>query len=175
MTNSQHTTEEEPRTKRRGIVAALLAVLAVGGIGAAVTSAAWTDNVFYSADATAAEFNLQGSLDGATWVESDNKNAIEIVVPASAFDELLPGEDRDVTLWVKNDSTVDATLAPATFEWDGATFAANPTVAILGAPTTLTPGQEASFTLNLTTPADWADANQGETGTIIVTLQGTAS
>ncbi|MFT4218968.1 MAG: hypothetical protein QM611_00410 [Microbacterium sp.] len=39
------------KNKHRLVVATLLAVLAVTGIGAAATSAAWTDNVFFSATA----------------------------------------------------------------------------------------------------------------------------
>ena len=39
-----------------------LAGLAVLGIGAALTSAAWTDVVFFDADVTTGNFNLQGAL-----------------------------------------------------------------------------------------------------------------
>src|SRR5690606_40575280 len=63
---------ESRKGKRRPIIAFALAALAVGGIGAAATSAAWTDNVFFSAQAESATFNLQGSIDGGgTWQESN--------------------------------------------------------------------------------------------------------
>ena len=39
-----------------------LAGLAVLGVGAALTSAAWTDVVFFDADVTTGNFNLQGAL-----------------------------------------------------------------------------------------------------------------
>jgi hypothetical protein len=42
------------KNKRRPIVAFALATLAVGGVGAALTSAAWTDNVFFAAAADGA-------------------------------------------------------------------------------------------------------------------------
>lgn len=176
MTELEQTAETPRRSKRRAIIAGALAFVAVGGIGAAATSAAWTDNVFFSAAATAATFNLQGSLDNATWVESDNKSAIQLVVPASTFQNLLPGQSHPVTLYVKNDSSVNATLAAPTYEWAATpTFTTNPTVALTGLPSTLAPGASASFTLTVSAPADWADSNKGKSGTIIVTVAGTAS
>lgn len=171
-------TESRKRT-RRPILAAGLAVLAIGGIGAAVTSAAWTDNAFFSAQAQAATFNLQGSLDGTTWVESDNKGSIQLVVPASQFANLLPGETRSVPLSVRNLGSVSAALTGTVEYAAGGTFTTNPTTAIGGLVATLTPatGSASSdaFTLTVTTPADWATSNQGKTGTVIVTIAGTAT
>lgn len=173
------TTQPERSNKRRAVVAAVLAVLAVGGIGAAATSAAWTDNVFFSATAQAATFNLQGSLDNSTWLESDNKSAIQLVVPAAAFGNLLPGDTRTVTLHVKNTGTTNAALTVST-EWAaGTTFTTNPTVTATAARSTLTAATGATpsttVTLTVTAPANWDAANQGKTGTIIVTVAGTAT
>ena len=63
-------TRSRRQDKRRPLAAFGLAVLAVGGVGAALTSAAWTDNALFAAPATAATFDLQGSLDGTTWSDS---------------------------------------------------------------------------------------------------------
>lgn len=175
MTENQQTSETPRSSKRRAIVAGALALIAVGGIGAAATSAAWTDNVFYSASTTAGTFNLQGSLDGSDWKESDDQGAIELVIPATAFENLIPGDSRVVTLHVKNDSDVDATLSDATFAWAGATFTANPTVTLSSVAGTLAPEATTTFTVTVTTPADWAGTNQGKTGTIVVTVGGQAS
>jgi hypothetical protein len=165
--------------KRRPFIAFGLAILAVGGIGAAATSAAWTDNVFFSAQSQAATFNLQGSLDGTTWVESDNNGSIQLAVPASQFANLLPGDTRSVTLYVHNLGSVSAALTGSVAYGAGSTFTTNPTPALSGLVATLTPvgGAAASdaFTLTVTTPADWATTNQGKTGTVIVTVAGTAT
>lgn len=166
------------RNKRRPLIAFALATLAVGGVGAAMTSAAWTDNVFFSAQADAATFDLQGSLDGKTWQQSDSKDAIQLVVPATTFAKLLPGETRTVTLHVKNLGNVKAALA-STVEWKGSTFTANPTAAVSDLAPTLaaaaTTGDTDSFTLTVTAPKDWDVANKGKAGTIIVTISGEAT
>lgn len=167
------------RGARRPLIAFGLAALAIGGIGAAATSAAWTDNVFFSAQSQAATFNLQGSLDGTSWVESDNNGSIQLVVPASQFANLLPGDTRSVTLHVQNLGSVNAALTSSVAYAAGSTFTTNPAPAVSGLAATLTPagGAAASdaFTLTVTTPADWATTNQGKNGTIIVTVSGTAT
>lgn len=164
--------------KRRPLIAFGLAALAVGGIGAAATSAAWTDNVFFSAQAQAATFNLQGSLDGKTWVESDNKDKIELVVDAAKFANLIPGETRSVTLYVHNLGSVSAALT-STVEYATSSFATNPTATVGDLAATLTPvsgaGSSDAFTLTITTPKDWDAKNQGQTGVVFVTIAGTAT
>ena len=165
----------ERRSKRRAIVAGALALLAVGGIGAALTSAAWTDDVFYSAAAQGATFNLQGSLDGDTWAEGNPQGAA-IVVPPATFANLVPGQPRTVTLHVRNDSSVAATLlANPTVTWSGSTFTTNPTATVSALPTSLAAAGVTTFELTVTTPSDWADTNKAKTGTIIVQVSGQAS
>ena len=177
--NAAPATTTKRRGKRRPVIAFALATLAVGGMGAALTSAAWTDNVFFAAQADAASFNLQGSLDGTNWLESNNSGAIELVVPASQFANLLPGDSRSVTLHVRNQGSVNAALNGSVAFATGSTFTTTPTVALGGLAATLTPatGTAASddFTLTVTTPADWNPSNMGKTGTVVVTVQGTAT
>ena len=78
-----------------------LAALAVLGVGAALTSAAWNDVVFFDADVTTGNFNLQGALpanqttpqaptDDAAWLESDDETAIEL-----HFDEIQIAADDE--------------------------------------------------------------------------------
>lgn len=183
MSTSENTTSvEQPqrKSKRRTILAFTLAALAVGGIGAAATSAAWSDNVFFSAKAEAATFNLQGSLNGTTWQESDSKGSIQLVVPATALQNLVPGESRTIDLWVKNLGSVGAALTP-TVEWatsPASTFTANPSATVEGLSASLTAesgaGASDQFQLKVTTDSNWAASNQGKSGTIIVTVTGTA-
>ncbi|MEZ7756972.1 hypothetical protein O5Y58_15755 [Microbacterium paraoxydans] len=171
----------ERRSRRRPIMAFALAVLATGGIGAALTSAAWTDNTFFSAPAAGATFNLQGSTDGTTWKESAAKNSIELVVPAEKLANLLPGETRTIKLWVKNASSVNAALTSTVEYAPGNTatdFTVKPTATITGLAASLTSsGSTATdeFDLVVTTPADWPTSNQGKTGTILVTVSATAT
>jgi len=171
---------EERKSKRRAVLAFALAALAVGGIGAAATSAAWTDNVFFSAKAEAATFNLQGSLNGTTWQESDNSGSIQLVVPASSLANLLPGETRTINLYVKNLGTAAASLT-SSVAWastPASTFTTNPGTTVEGLATTLTPAGGATesdqFQLKVTTDSAWAASNQGKSGTIVVTVAGTA-
>ncbi len=165
--------------KHRPIIAGVLALLAVGGIGAAATSAAWTDNVFYSATAQAATFDLQGSLDGTTWAQSDNSGSVQLVVPATTFANLLPGQSRTVTLQVKNVGTVGAALTASAAWAGGSTFTTAPTLTVTPATGNLTAtgaaGASTTITLTVAAPADWAPANQGKTGTVVVTVAGTAT
>lgn len=167
------------KNKRRPVAAAVLAILAVGGIGAAATSAAWTDNVFFSSQAQAATFNLQGSLDGTSYKESDNANSVELVIPASQLANLLPGQSRSIDLYVKNTGSVSAALTGSVAFAANSTFTTNPTAGLGDLAATLTPSTGATasdkFTLTITTPADWATSNQGKTGTVIVTIAGTAT
>ncbi|MEK8226191.1 SipW-dependent-type signal peptide-containing protein [Oerskovia sp. M15] len=46
-----------------------LAGLVVLGVGVAATSALWSDNVWFQGEVGVSAFNLEGSLDGETWVE----------------------------------------------------------------------------------------------------------
>ncbi|SIT76448.1 hypothetical protein [Microbacterium sp. RU33B] len=178
-TQTETRRDARKKNKRRPIIAFALATLAVGGVGAALTSAAWTDNVFFSASADAATFDLQGSLDGTDWKQSDNKEKIELVVPATAFAKLLPGETRTVTLYVKNLGNVSAKLA-SSVEWSSATnFVVKPEAAVSDLATTLTPattkGDSDAFTLTVKAPSDWKPDNKGKAGTIIVTISGEAT
>jgi predicted ribosomally synthesized peptide with SipW-like signal peptide len=173
-----------PRTERRSrtrpIIATVLALVAVGGIGAAATSAAWTDNVFFTAPAQAATFDLQGSLDGNTWVQSDNPGSIQLVVPASTFANLLPGQTRSVTLYVENTGTANSALVASAAWTSGSTFTTNPTISVSPASSTLaaangTTPTTTTVTLTVAAPADWAATNQGKTGSVVVTVAGTAT
>lgn len=174
--NTTHdATVEEPRKDRkRPIIAFALAALAVGGIGAAVTSAAWTDNVFFSADAEAATFNLKGSIAGGDWKESDTESDIQLIIPDSELANLLPGETRTIDLGVLNDSSVGAALS-SSVKFTGTTFATNPTASIVGLADSLASNASDDFELVVQAPENWSASNQGKTATIIVTVSGEAT
>ncbi|MBY6436354.1 hypothetical protein HQ602_08165 [Rhodococcus kroppenstedtii] len=95
-TDLSHDSERDDRSVRRRKVRALLAGGLVLGVGAAVTLAAWTDNVFGQAQFSAADWNVQGSFDGGTtWAEYDNTDPLNPVGQfrfSDGFGKLSPGE-----------------------------------------------------------------------------------
>lgn len=178
-TSSAADRTDRTRGKRRPLAAFALAALAVGGVGAALTSAAWTDNVFFAASADAATFDLQGSIDGKDWKQSDADGSIQLVVDPATFAKLLPGESREVTLHVKNLGNVKGALT-SSVEWaKGTTFTTTPTAGVSDLAATLSPtgakGDSDAFTLTVTAPADWDVSNKGRGGTVVVTVSGEAT
>lgn len=161
------------RIARRPVVAFALAALTVGGLGAAITTAAWTDNTLFAASASAATFDLEGSTDGTTWAQSDDSGAVQLVVPSSAFSDLLPGESREFALHVRNAGSVSAALT-ATAVVSASTFTTDPSVSISGLISTLSANGSDEFLLTVTAPADWNTSNQGKSASILVTVSGEA-
>lgn len=168
---------EERKRKRRPIVAALLAILAVGGVGAAATSAAWTDNVLFGIDAAAATFDLQGSVNATgDWNPAGTPGEpARILVPEAAFANLLPGQTRTVTLYLHNAGSVTAQIqTPVGKAWENSTFETAPSVEVTGLPSTLAAGDTTPFTVTITTTDTWDDENIGDSGTLVVTVAGQA-
>jgi predicted ribosomally synthesized peptide with SipW-like signal peptide len=159
-----------------------LAGLAVLGVGAALTSAAWTDVVFFDADVTTGNFNLQGALpadqlvpvvpaDAAAWEESDDIAAITLNFGSV---QVAPEESTVLTGYVRNDpaSTWTADLTAITV--DPTSSLPTGITAVVAftdpvPPEDLAPGDVATFTLTVT-----ADATvvEGATGSIIVRADG---
>ena len=175
------TTEQDERRRRRGAFLRFgLAGVAVLGIGAAATSAAWTDQAWFTGSAAAATVELQGSIDQQTWFDADTTGeGVAVEIPADTFADLNQGENATVTLHLKNAGSVDITLGAATVDVDDETptsmFAgATPASVSVSTPaaTTLAPGATTTATLTVETPDDWADAYQGRTGTLKVTFTG---
>lgn len=69
MTEASGATTTSPRTKKRGIIRAILAGGLVLGVGAAVTLAAWNDSEFATGTFSAGTFNLEGSTDGTAFAD----------------------------------------------------------------------------------------------------------
>lgn len=170
-TDSHHAASAPQKAVRRPLVAVALAALAVGGVGVAVTTAAWTDNTFFTSTMQAATFGLQGSMDGQNWTESDDAAAVQLTVPASAFADMVPGESREIALHVRNIGSVDAVLT-SSVQITGSTFTTDPSVTISGLVPTISANGTDEFILTVTAPADWADSNQGASASIVVTISG---
>lgn len=160
---------------RRNALKLGLAGIAVVGVGAALTSAAWTDNVWFEADANGATFNLQASLSASgPWTETSATAPLPI--PAATFDKLVPGEVRTVSVYVINQSNVPATLT-ATPSIEGAIFDDEVTgdqLTITAAPVAdeLAPGASTTVTVTLTVPEEWPTVYKGATGEIKLTVEG---
>lgn len=156
-----------------------LAALAVLGLGAALTSAAWEDEVFFTADIEAGEFNLQGAVPAdqsapveptTGWLESDDPAAIELDLGTAQF---APDETTTLTGYVRLDPTSTWTGDLTTIELQDEVLPTGVTASVdwaAGAVTTgIEPGDVAAFEVTLT--AD-GTAVQGDTGSLVVHVQG---
>jgi len=168
---------ERKKRKRAAIVKISLAGAALLGIGAAATSAAWSDQAWFQASATGATFELQGQnfATTPTYVDADD-TAGTIVVPASSLANLVAGDTRTLTLKIKNTGSVGMTVAQANSWVSGGTnFTTAPTVAVTGVPAgTLAANTEATVTVTVSTPSSWATSNQGKAQDLQLTFTGTS-
>lgn len=123
-TDLSHESERDDRSVRRRKVRALLAGGLVLGVGAAVTLAAWTDNVFGQAEFSAANWNVQGNFDGTTWGEYDQTpgNAAGSFSFSTGFNAMGPGDTvyAPVSLRVGKGTTAGGAY-DATVKLNGAT------------------------------------------------------
>ena len=97
----------QPRRRRKGVVLRFgLAGLALLGIGAAATSASWTNDAWFNAASSSASVLLDGSATSATgpWTAADT-DATGITFAGTTFSLLVPGQTRTATYWVKNSSS----------------------------------------------------------------------
>ncbi|MCS0500705.1 hypothetical protein [Protaetiibacter mangrovi] len=181
--------EEAARRRRRiGLAARLsLASIAVVGIGAAITIAAWTDDVYFGATATSSSFDLQGRVGAGDWEdigipgETTETAPIELDVDAV---ELSPGVDVDLPFELCNVGTADGTitaistptLAGELFDTAGAEVTATVDAPSVGTavPSDPTCASPISGNLNITTTADFPPAAMGLDGTIVFFVTGTS-
>jgi archaellum component FlaG (FlaF/FlaG flagellin family) len=182
-TDTAVTPERVDRNRRRTRAAYLkfgLAGVALLGIGAAATSAAWTDDAWFSADASAATVELEASLDGTTWFDADSVAGDPAVdIPLANLNEAA---NVTKTLYIRNTGSVPLTITGPTvvksgdlFSGAGAGTLANPSV-ILGTlgSTTLAPNTGTSVSFQVTTPVDWSETFQGKTGLITIQFGATS-
>lgn len=179
------------RQRTRSAVAKYsLAGVALLGIGAALTSAAWTDDAWFSADANAVDpataIDLRGAYVGTdgTPTDADFTTADEdprgtsasdfVEIPAEVFANLTAGDSVTVPVWIKNAGTSDLVITAATPVVDGALFAADGATASLEAPpASLAAGaaEPVDLTIALPETAD-PDAFGGTSGSVVVQFQG---
>ena len=89
----------------------VLAAVALLGIGAAITSAAWEDVVYVDVDIASGSMNLQGQVtkDGVAsgWQESNDAGAIDLAV---SMPDLTPGDTHEFVIELQNLGIRRATL-----------------------------------------------------------------
>ena len=182
-----------PRRERRrkGVVILKfgLAGAALLGIAAAATSAAWSDDAWFSASAKGATVELQGAL-GASPAETDWKDADNVggaqalTVDSTVFGDLLPGDHRTVTLNLRNTGSTKLTLGapdislPSSGDQILATAVdgTHAAVTVTGTvPSTIDPLGTAAVSLEITVPGGWVESNQGKAESFTVSFAGTAA
>lgn len=175
------TPQYETSSRRRKVAKFALAGVAVLGVGASLTSAAWSDNVFFGGSAKAAEFELQGwNPTTSTWQNADT-DAARIVLPSTAFDNIAPGIPDSYTVSVKNAGSIPIYLhAPVTSGQSGGLFAgaggASVTYSGYSGDGILAPGEQESVDVIVTGNSAWTGtAYQGLTGSISVQIAGESS
>lgn len=188
---STHMIENQPKRKRKvgAFVKFGLAGVALLGIGAAATSAAWSNDAWFSANATTPTIQLQGGNGAAPTIWSDaDTTGTAVVIPSTTFANLAPGVAATAHIGLKNISTVPLTVAVPTATWDtgfistgSCSLAAVTTVTINGgaSPVTLAAntGTTTDVIVTVTPPSSWNGATtcQGKTGAMTLTFTGQTS
>lgn len=178
---------EERRRRRAAIVKLSLAGAAVLGIGAAATSAVWTDDAWFSASASAVDpdsaIDLRGAFNEAApgtapavgdFAEADDLGAA-VVIPPSVFAGLTAGDTVTTTVWIHNAGTSDLQIAEPVVQTDGDLFAdGGATVSLGTSPTELAAsGAPSPVTVTVALP-DTADREVfgGAQGAVTLQFQG---
>jgi len=175
-------TEFEPSGRRRKITKFALAGVAVLGVGAALTSAAWSDNVFFQGAATTAEFELEGyNPTTGVWDQADTSGLAAIQLPSTAFENVGPGIADSYTVTVRNGGALNITLMPVKFATAGSLFGGGmPAVVTYGSAGyveqnpdgVLVPGEQATLEVLVTGDAAWDNSDyMGRTGTVTVQIE----
>jgi hypothetical protein len=190
------------RVRRSTVVKLALGALALAGIGAGMTSAAWTDDANFLANANSASVSLYAyklgdtgcttapTTGGTTGCWIDATSAAPVSIPASAFAGLLPTNTKVYTAYLYNAGTANLALTTAVASKTGifadGTSPATITVgtyhdvtanADLTATAVLPSLHLASVAVTIAPGANWATMQStyaGKPGTATLTFQGTA-
>lgn len=168
--DSKTQTDDNKKRRAGAILRTGVAALAILGIGGALTTAAWIDNVEFVAPVTAGSLALQGRI-GTTGEFED----LSIDIPDSYFSDLAPSETaRSITVQVRNSGTLPATVVPGITTTGFATWPGFQSAVSVGGNTAepLPGGEVRTLTINLNTSQ--MPTSVGGTGArITVTFTGT--
>jgi hypothetical protein len=171
---------------RRMTLRLVLAGVAVVGIGAAITTAVWTDNVFFTATATSSSFDLQGRAGGTTeWFDQGipgDSDTVPIVLTSAQLSALSPGQTINVAFELCNVGTTAGTITavntPATITGGlagAAGLSATVTAPIVGTVLPADSGCTTPVAGNLQVVTTTAFVLQATTGTISFDVTGTSN
>jgi len=165
--------------RRRLAVPALLGLGVVAGFGVATTSAAWTNDAVFTAQASAGRVDLRGATDGSSYEPADDAAAAVRLDPITGLTPDAPAV-RNVQLW-------NAGSVPMNLTWSST----NPTSLLGGCvdvtystlTTALRPGQApagdavttATVTFTVADDADAATCSGRSVSDVIVVVQGSTS
>ncbi|MEV8252839.1 hypothetical protein AB0O95_02615 [Rhodoglobus sp. NPDC076762] len=174
------------------IIRLALASVALIGIGAAATSAAWTAQATLTAGAKTASIELYGALAvngtcstpaGAPYVEADtNAGAVAITLASGEFAALLPGQQRSVAICLRNggDLPLNVSLQPLAVSSNSIFGGSSPAALEVRANGTtfssavLAANAAMPLRVVVTTPANWPSSYQGlSSGAVHIVFSGT--
>lgn len=151
-------------------------LLAVVGVTAAATSAGFSNDAWFSANASSAGVQLQGKIDGETAYTDADDSTVAIEVPETTFANMVPNETRSVKLDLHNDSTVALNITDDTVASGDLLGSDSGTkVELVNAPSVLAADADATVTLKITA-GNWSDSLQNESAddnTLTVNFTGT--
>ena len=195
MSNDTARHVRRPDARRRPpIVRLVLAGGLLVGVGAAVTTAAWTDSAVFTAGASTPTIQLQGgngALPASTdWMNADANNSdgkgTAVTIPSTAFANLAPSVAAQVHIAVKNASTVPLTVPAPTVTWSGDFAAGQPCALAAVTSVTMTPAAPVTLAagaattdvvVSVTPPTSWNGYStcQNRSGTLTLTFTGSTS
>ena len=157
------------------------------GIGAAATSAAWTDNAYFSAGASSASVDLQACVTSnptnasPTWTctPADASGSAALILPSTIFSGMTPGHVYTTKIRVLNNGTASmaVTVGYSALAEPLLGTAPNATIALDTTSFSLVGGAAQVINLTITTPTDWnqSHANQTSAAALQVVAAGTTT
>ena len=176
-------------TGRGKVLTSARVVLAAGllvGLGAAASSAAWTNGAYFRSGASSASVELQACSSanpGATnpsWTceNADTSGAAHVVLSSSAFSLMVPGQTYSTTVQLRNAGTVPLTVSstiagiaePLTGTAPNATLTVSP-----AGPTTIAAAGSLNLTVTVTTPSNWDMSHAAKTSAAALEIVSTGT
>lgn len=171
----EHDYEEVPTSgRRRKVTKFALAGIAVLGVGAALTSAAWTDDVFFGGSASSGTAELDGSTNNTDFVAGESGN-VDLVI---ADFVIGPNSSDTHRVWVKNTGDLELRLATIDPQGSGPLFEQGASITAISndADGILKTGQKASIDVEVTGNPAWSgsfmEGQLSADNSIVVHVQG---
>jgi len=181
-TTRREARDDAPRRRRNkgAIIKLTLGGLALVGIGAAATSAAWTDSAFFSSATTSASVDLKGSATGGANANYTAADTALAAVDLGAISNLTPDSTITKTVYLWNAGTaplvptwgtanptslIDPTCVTVTYSTLPASIPGDPTGALAGSKIT------ATVTVKMLTNAPQTTCSN-KSASLVVSVQG---